>query len=108
MMVDEPSAHLDIKYKIQVMEMLRGLAQSGLTVIMASHDLNLVTRYCDKVMLLHDGKIIDYGRCQDVITERSIEEVFGIRIKIIWDSGIPYIIPRPPSDDEEGFKIEVE
>ncbi len=107
MMVDEPSAHLDIKYKVQVMEMLRGLAHSGLTVIMASHDLNLVTRYCDKVMLLHDGKIIDYGRCQDVITERSIEEVFGVRIKIIWDSGIPYIIPRPPSDDEEGFKIEV-
>lgn len=107
MMVDEPSAHLDIKYKIQVMEMLKGLARSGLTVIMASHDLNLVTRYCDKVMLLHDGKIIDYGPCDKVVTEQSIREVFDISIKIVWDNGVPYIIPRPPVDDDSDlFSIE--
>ena len=107
MMVDEPSAHLDIKYKIQVMEMLKGLSRSGLTVIMASHDLNLVTRYSDKVLLLSDGKIVSYGNPSDVITEETIKEVFNIDIKVIQDEGIPYIIPKPPEADEKEFRIEI-
>ncbi|MDR0523627.1 MAG: ABC transporter ATP-binding protein [Candidatus Methanoplasma sp.] len=107
MMVDEPSAHLDIKYKIQVMEMLKGLSRSGLTVIMASHDLNLVTRYCDKVMLLSEGEIISYGRPVDVVTKESIMKVFQIDVKVILDEGVPYIIPNPPSAGEEEFRVEL-
>ena len=93
MMVDEPSAHLDIKYKVQVMEMLKGLSRSGLTVIMASHDINLVTKYCDKVMLLSEGRIVSFGAPGDVITRESIKEVYQIDVKVIYDKGTPYIIP---------------
>ncbi|MCL2147836.1 MAG: ABC transporter ATP-binding protein [Methanomassiliicoccaceae archaeon] len=107
MMVDEPSAHLDIKYKVQVMEMLRGLSRSGLTVIMASHDINLVTRYCDKVMLLSDGKIIKFGIPNEVVTKESIREVYGIDIKVIHDEGVPYIIPNAPAENEEEFRVEL-
>ncbi len=107
MMVDEPSAHLDVKYKVQVMEMLRGLSRSGLTVIMASHDLNLVMRYCDKVMLLSGGKIINYGCPNDVVTEESIKDVFNIDIKIIQDSGISYLIPKPPDENEKEFRVSI-
>ncbi|MDR1690270.1 MAG: ABC transporter ATP-binding protein [Candidatus Methanoplasma sp.] len=107
MMVDEPSAHLDIKYKVQVMEMLKGLSRSGLTVIMASHDLNLVTRYCDKVMLLSEGKIIKFGTPNEVVTKESIKEVYHIDIKVIYDEGVPYIIPNAPSADEEEFRVEL-
>lgn len=107
MMVDEPSAHLDLKYKVQVMEMLRGLSRSGITVIMASHDLNLVMRYCDKVLMLSGGRIVAYGRPSDVVTEQSIKDVFNIDMKIINDSGIAYVIPRPPSEDEDGFRVDL-
>ncbi len=106
-MVDEPSAHLDIKYKVQVMEMLRGLSRSGLTVIMASHDLNLASRYCDKAMLLHKGRIVAYGPCAEVMTPESIREVFDIDVKVIHDHGIPYIIPTPPSEGDIEFKVEL-
>ncbi|NLL95006.1 MAG: ABC transporter ATP-binding protein [Thermoplasmatales archaeon] len=93
MMVDEPSAHLDIKYKIQVMQMLKSLAENGITVLMASHDINLVTAYCDKVLLLHGGRIVDYGTPAEVVTEESMKKVFDIDVRIIRESGVPYILP---------------
>ena len=104
MMVDEPSAHLDIKYKVQVMQMLKGLASDGMTVFMASHDINLVSSYCDKVLLLSDGKIRGYGAPREIITELSMREVFGIDVKVIFDDGIPYILPRPPGEGTE-FRV---
>jgi len=107
MMVDEPSAHLDIKYKVQVMEMLRGLSRSGLAVIMASHDINLVTRYCDKVMLLSEGKIIKFGTPNEVVTRESIKEVYGIDIKVIHDEGVPYVIPLAPDKNEKEFRVDL-
>ncbi len=107
MMVDEPSAHLDIKYRIQVMEMLRGLSRSGITVLMACHDINLVTRYCDKALLLSEGHIVDYGDPNIVITAESLRDVFGIDVRVIHEDGFSYIIPRPPSEGDVEFSIDL-
>jgi len=93
MLVDEPSAHLDIKYKVQVMEILRDLTNKGLTVLIASHDINLLTRFCDKIMLLSKGRIIDYGLPKDVVTKESIREVFDIEVELVECNGIVYILP---------------
>lgn len=107
MMVDEPSAHLDIKYRIQVMEMLRGLSRSGITVLMACHDINLVTRYCDKALLLSEGHIVDYGDPNIVITAESLRDVFGIDVRVIHEDGFSYIIPRPPIEGDVEFSIDL-
>ena len=107
MMVDEPSAHLDLKYKVQVMEMLKGLSRAGITVIMASHDINLVTRFCDKVMLLSNGKSRSYGAPNDVITTESIRDVFDTEVSITNMSGITYVLPKPPSEDDVIFKVDL-
>ena len=93
MLVDEPSAHLDIKYKVQVMEILRDLTDKGLTVLLASHDINLMTRFCDRIMLLSKGRIIDYGLPKDVVTKDSIREVFDIEVELVEKDGIVYILP---------------
>lgn len=94
MLVDEPSAHLDIKYKIQVMEILKDLSRrTGLTILLASHDINLLTRFCDRIMLLSKGRIIDYGLPKDVITKESIREVFDIEVELVESNGILYILP---------------
>ena len=87
--------------------MLKGLSRSGLTVIMASHDLNLVTRYCDKVMLLSEGKIIKFGTPCEVVTKDSIRDVYGVDIKVIYDEGIPYIIPNAPGENENEFRVKL-
>ena len=52
MLVDEPSAHLDLKYKLEVMEFLHEFSRKGITVIVASHDINLLVRYCDRLEVM--------------------------------------------------------
>ena len=93
MLVDEPSAHLDIKYKIQVMEILKNLSRKGLCIVIASHDINLLTRFCDRIMLLSNGKIIDYGPPEEVVTEDSIKKVFDIEVKTVVSDGVVYVLP---------------
>jgi iron complex transport system ATP-binding protein len=98
MLVDEPSAHLDIKYKVQVMQMLRDLSRKGITVIVASHDVNLLTRYCDKILLLGKGRILDFGSPSDVVTKESMKEIFDVDVNLVKVDGISYILPESPKE----------
>lgn len=92
-LVDEPSAHLDIKYKVQVMEILRDLSRNGLSILIASHDINLLTRFCDRIVLLSKGRIIRSGSASEVVTKESIKEVFGIEVEIVTLDGTVYVLP---------------
>lgn len=92
-LVDEPSAHLDIKYKVQVMEILKELSRKGLSILIASHDINLLTRFCDRIVLLSKGRIIDSGLPKDVVTKESIKEVFDIEVEIVTLNDTVYVLP---------------
>ncbi len=93
MLVDEPSAHLDIKYKVQVMELLKMLSKKGMAILMANHDINLLTRFCDRILLLHNGEIIADGKPNDVVTSDNIRKVFGIEVEVVQSGGVNYILP---------------
>ncbi len=93
MLVDEPSAHLDIKYKVQVMELLKMLSEKGMAILMANHDINLLTRFCDRILLLHEGEIIADGKPNDVVTQENIRKVFDIEVEIVQSGGVNYILP---------------
>jgi iron complex transport system ATP-binding protein len=54
--VGEPSAHLDLKYKLEIMERLHELSRLGITVVCASHDINLLIKYCDRVIIAKGGR----------------------------------------------------
>lgn len=101
MLVDEPSAHLDLKYKLQVMESLRVLSRKGITVITASHDINLLTKYCDKVILLSRGEIVDFGPPNDVVNERAIQEVYGVDVSVVIKDDVIFVLPLKPSEPIE-------
>lgn len=94
MLVDEPSAHLDLKYKLEVMEHLRDLLKGQITIVVASHDLNLLAKYCDKVMILSKGKIVAFGRPEEVITAEMIEQVYGVEAVILRDGNDIFAIPK--------------
>jgi len=94
MLVDEPSAHLDLRYKLEVMEHLRELLKGNVTIVIASHDLNLLAKYCDKVMILSKGKIVAFGTPNEVITSEMVEQVYGVEVLILNDGGDIYAIPR--------------
>jgi iron complex transport system ATP-binding protein len=94
MLVDEPSAHLDLRYKMEVMEELHALSRTGITVITASHDLNLMSRFCDRVLLIGQGKIVSFGLPGDVMTEENIREVYGVEVKVFREDDEIYAIPK--------------
>ena len=77
--LDEPTSHLDIKHKIEVIRILNRLsAVNGVTVILALHDIDIAVKNCQFVMLIKDGKILDQGRPEDVIGEGTIGELYDI------------------------------
>ena len=86
LLLDEPSAFLDLKHQVQVFELLRRLnRERGLTIIAALHELNLAALFFPRLVMLYDGKIHRDGSPNDVLTEEIIEEVYGIRVRVEKD-----------------------
>ncbi|MDD5197231.1 MAG: ABC transporter ATP-binding protein, partial [Candidatus Omnitrophica bacterium] len=77
LLLDEPTAHLDIGHQIQVMDLLKKLNhRNNLTIIMILHDLNLASAYCNRICLLDNGNIFKEGQAEDVLTYENIEAVY--------------------------------
>ncbi|MFB6290430.1 MAG: heme ABC transporter ATP-binding protein [Candidatus Bipolaricaulia bacterium] len=82
LLLDEPTASLDINYQIKIMETVRSLKVEGLTVVAAIHDLNLAAQYADRVALLDEGRVRMLGEPREVLTKDNISEVFGVEVEI--------------------------
>src|SRR5262245_7545776 len=95
LLLDEPSAFLDLKHQVQVLELLRGLnRERGITIVAALHDLNLAALFFPRLMMLRDGKIYCDGTPSEVLTEKTIEEVYGIRVRVEPDGSTPRMFIR--------------
>ena len=94
MLLDEPSNHLDIDYQIRLLELLSGRARSSDgAIMMASHDINLVARFCDHtILLLGDGKILA-GPTDEVLTAGNLELAFQCRIITVQHDDRSYFFP---------------
>lgn len=79
LLLDEPTNHLDVKYQHQLLQLLRSLQK---TVICALHDLNLAARYCDKIILLHQGRLKAFGTPQQVLQAELLTEVFELTAEV--------------------------
>nr|WP_117594087.1 heme ABC transporter ATP-binding protein [Haloprofundus halophilus] len=77
LLLDEPTASLDINHQVRTLELVRDLVASGKTVVAAIHDLNLAAHYCDELLLLGDGRMLAAGDPQSVLTEANLETAFG-------------------------------
>jgi|SRR5271156_2623050 len=77
-LLDEPTANLDIEHSLEVLELCRSLANNGHAVILASHDLNLVSQYATRLALLHLGQIVSTGSPEQVLVPASLEKVFNV------------------------------
>lgn len=99
LLLDEPTSHLDINYQIAIMELLKRLTrQEGLIVIAVIHDLNLAAQYCDRLVLLHKGEIVDVGAPEEILTAASIKRAFGANViaKRHALTNLCYVSPVPP------------
>jgi iron complex transport system ATP-binding protein len=77
LVLDEPTASLDINHQVRTLELVRELVDEGKTVVAAIHDLNLAAHYCDELLLLGDGRILAAGTPESVLTEETLEAAFG-------------------------------
>ncbi len=83
MLLDEPTAHLDIGYQIEIYDLIKKLnAEKRLTVIIVSHDLNLASEYCDRLILLDAGRIYKMGSPKEVITEENLSRVYQSKVLV--------------------------
>lgn len=92
LLLDEPTANLDIRHQIEVLDLLHNLAHQGLTVILAIHDINMALRYSSKMIMLKKGEIFAYGG-HEIITAENLEKLYDIKVQIIRDKGNTFIVP---------------
>jgi len=85
-LLDEPTLHLDISTQFDVLDLVKKLAQEeNLTVVIVSHDLPMVVRYCDRIVMLKDHKIFAMGKPEDVLTPENMREIFDVDAILEFD-----------------------
>ncbi|WP_299789992.1 ABC transporter ATP-binding protein [uncultured Marivita sp.] len=83
LLADEPIAGLDPAAQIATLEVFQTLAQEGRAVFTSLHDLSLAARYCTRLVVIHQGRIVADGPCDDVLTEDMLADVFRLRATIV-------------------------
>ena len=92
--LDEPTNHLDIGYQYQIMNILK---KQDLTVFSSIHDLNIASCYCDRIVLMKQGQIVDIGTPQEMFVPEKIKDLFGVdtEVNINAFTGRPNIVFIP-------------
>jgi iron complex transport system ATP-binding protein len=95
LLLDEPTSSLDIKHQLEILFILRSLAQSKeRSVIVAMHDLNLASRFSDRMLMLKQGRIFAAGTPESVLTEENIEAAYGVKSRVTHSFlGKPQVTP---------------
>ncbi|SDD89538.1 ABC transporter ATP-binding protein [Kordiimonas lacus] len=94
MLADEPTASLDPLHQLQVMDIMRGQAACGAGVLLVLHDLSFALRYCDRLVLLHEGGVLASGTPADVLTDAHLETAFKVKVARWSEGGEQFLAPH--------------
>ena len=95
LVLDEPTSSLDIRHEMTTFEFLARLRDNGVTVLVATHNLNLAARYADSIVLMEAGRVVAHGRPADVITPTTIEAAYDWPVDVTTHlSGAPQVAPK--------------
>ena len=96
LLLDEPTAYLDLAHQLATMEIIVRRAAAGLAVLFATHDLSLAVAYAQRLLLLADGRVVADGTPREVVTEANIERAYGARVRLLRDDeGVPIaVVPQ--------------
>lgn len=91
--LDEPTTYLDIRYQIEILKLVQKLNREyGMTIVMVLHDINQAIRYSDYVIGMKDGVVAVEGAPEEVITEESIRELYGIELGVTMVDGQKFVL----------------
>lgn len=93
LLADEPIAGLDPYYQLAVMQVLRAQADKGRAVAVVLHDLNLAARFCDRLLLLHEGRLFSTGLPEQVLQPDNLAHAFHIETRSVGDGITSIIVP---------------
>lgn len=95
-MLDEPTTFLDIKYQYEILDLIKKLTLSGRTCIVVLHDIAQAARYADTLVVMRDGSLYTQGEPNEIITEKMIQDVYGLDCIIHSDpvTNTPIISPK--------------
>ena len=93
LLLDEPTNHLDIKHQLQSLRFLKQKLSSELGILVVIHDLNIAAQLCDRILLLHKGKVATIGTPNEVLTQDNINTYFEAETQILSNNGNPVIVP---------------
>jgi len=102
LLLDEPTSNLDINHAIATLDLVRRAVDDSKAAVAAIHDLNLAARYCDRLVLLADGKLRAAGTPESVLTSERLEDAFGIETVVSADetTGSPHVTALSKTDRE--------
>jgi iron complex transport system ATP-binding protein len=93
LLADEPISGLDPAHRLKVLEIFRALSRAGHTVVVVLHDLTLAARYCDRLVLMDQGKIVADGPPVDVLTPQTLSRYYGVSATIAMHDGELMVVP---------------
>jgi len=87
-LLDEPTANLDIAHSLEIMQLCQNLLQQGKTVIFSTHDLNLAAQYSQNLYVLQRGEVVAMGAPNAVLTDALLRQVFDVKVeRLLTSSG---------------------
>ncbi|MGE5147682.1 MAG: ABC transporter ATP-binding protein, partial [Candidatus Eiseniibacteriota bacterium] len=89
----EPVAALDPGHQLELMTLLKARAASGAAVVVVLHDLSLAARFCHRLVLLHEGRVLAEGAPEAVLTADTLAAAYGIEAVIGRHGAEPYVVP---------------
>lgn len=107
LLLDEPTANLDLRHQLEILDVLTHLVLNGTTVLAALHDLNLAATYCSTVILLRNGEVVAAGSPATVLTAQTVRAVFGVEVFLSThpQTGAPYLIPLKTGERRNGADL---
>ncbi len=101
LVLDEPTASLDVNHATRTLSLVRELADEGRAVLAAIHDLEFAARFCDRLALVHDGRVVDQGPPADVLTTEALATAFDARGAVTTNpvTGTPAVTTLPATAD---------
>jgi iron complex transport system ATP-binding protein len=94
LVLDEPTASLDVRHEMELLELVRELVDSGLAGLVITHHLNLAARFANRIILLDRGRVVAEGRPGEVLDETTLTRVFEWPVAVTtWADGSPQVVP---------------
>ena len=95
LLLDEPTAFLDLSHRVDVLQVVRERVAAGGSAIVVSHDLGLSARVCDRLIVLADGEVVAQGVPAEILRPELLRRAFGIEADILdGPDGLPVVVPR--------------